>query len=355
MLLTTTAQVAELCNDILSSANLVALDTEFERRNTYYPILSLVQIATEDSRVYAVDCLAAKDISPIKQLLLAPQLIKIVHAGMQDFEIFRQLFSTSVENIFDTQVATFFNGAEQQLSYSSLVASYFNINIDKSLQYSDWLRRPLAANKLSYALTDVQYLIPLYQRLREELQHKYPWAKAESTLQNNSSAEENALEKTFKKLKPYCNTEQIACYYLLAQYRDSIAKRRNVIKKHALRDELLYEMAKKRELSPSARRALAAPDAEILHNILQNKQLIMQTIADTKAIDMLNRNIDPALFENAMELLKTIAQQAGISHNLLNNKSELRRYLNNKDSNLTTSWRKELIGDKLAKLLHGSV
>lgn len=45
-----TEQLIDLCNDIIENTNIIAIDTEFMRKNTYYPILCLIQVGYYDKK-----------------------------------------------------------------------------------------------------------------------------------------------------------------------------------------------------------------------------------------------------------------------------------------------------------------
>ena len=55
----------------------LAIDTEFIRDNTYYPILCLVQIASKDFAA-AIDPLSEIDMNPIWDLLSNEKILKIL-------------------------------------------------------------------------------------------------------------------------------------------------------------------------------------------------------------------------------------------------------------------------------------
>ncbi len=64
MLITKSADVADFCDEV-SKAEYVAVDTEFVREKTYWPILCLIQVATRDEAV-AIDPLAnGLDLEPL--------------------------------------------------------------------------------------------------------------------------------------------------------------------------------------------------------------------------------------------------------------------------------------------------
>src|SRR5947209_16601183 len=80
----------------------VAVDTEFMRERTYWPILCLVQVAGPDEAV-AIDPLApGLDLMPLLELVADPAVLKVFHAGRQDLEIFFQLSGKVPHPIFDT-------------------------------------------------------------------------------------------------------------------------------------------------------------------------------------------------------------------------------------------------------------
>ena len=54
----------------------LAIDTEFIRENTYYPILCLIQVASENSSAI-IDPLSDIDMSPIWELLFNKNILKV--------------------------------------------------------------------------------------------------------------------------------------------------------------------------------------------------------------------------------------------------------------------------------------
>ena len=131
----------------------LAIDTEFIRDNTYYPILCLVQIAGEDFAA-AIDPLSGIDMKPIWDLLSNENILKVFHSGRQDIEIFFNLTGKIPKPIYDTQIASMFCGMGDQVGYERLVDKFLGLSINKENQFTNWLQRPLTKCQLDYAISD---------------------------------------------------------------------------------------------------------------------------------------------------------------------------------------------------------
>src|SRR5881396_2680331 len=99
----------------------VAVDTEFMRERTYWPILCVVQVAGPEEAV-AIDALAPEiDLAPLLALMSDAAILKVFHAARQDLEIFFQLAGQVPHPVFDTQVAAMVCGFGDSVSYETLV------------------------------------------------------------------------------------------------------------------------------------------------------------------------------------------------------------------------------------------
>src|SRR5947207_12617980 len=104
-----------------TGAGFVAVDTEFMRERTYWPILCLVQVAGPAEAV-AVDALAPGiDLTPLLGLMADRSTLKVFHAARQDIEIFFNLAGTVPAPLFDTQIAAMVCGFGDAASYETLV------------------------------------------------------------------------------------------------------------------------------------------------------------------------------------------------------------------------------------------
>ena len=146
----------------------IGLDTEFLRERTYRAQLCLVQLATP-AEALCVDPLALGDLAPLAQVLTADRVVKVMHASRQDLEVLLPIAGLT-RPVFDTQIAASLTGLPAQVGYADAVRRFLGRQLDKSHTRTDWSRRPLSAEQLEYALDDVRYLLPLAERLQEELE-----------------------------------------------------------------------------------------------------------------------------------------------------------------------------------------
>ena len=171
----------------LEKSNLLGIDTEFIREKTYYPILSLIQLAVNNN-VFIFDCVKKnKNLKILREILNDDKYVKIFHDSEQDIEIINDFFNIDLKNYFDTQLANAFIDTELNISYKNLVSRYLDINIDKEQQTSNWLRRPLNKNQIKYAANDVIYLEQIYTKILSKLKNdnKYDWLIEEQKKNQN--------------------------------------------------------------------------------------------------------------------------------------------------------------------------
>ena len=66
--------------DILSSEKILGLDTEFDWRNTYHPILSLLQIESSKD-ILLIDCIKCTRLKFLKPILENSSVLKVFHSS----------------------------------------------------------------------------------------------------------------------------------------------------------------------------------------------------------------------------------------------------------------------------------
>src|SRR5690606_30471169 len=150
-----------------AQAPLLALDTEFVRETTFYPIPGLLQLGIQGAQ-FLIDPLTIDDWAPL-QSLFAVAIPKVLDACGEDLEVFERLLGCLPQPLFDTQVGAALAGCGYGLGYQALVAQLLEIHVDKEHTRSNWVARPLSAEQCRYASLDVAYLPQMFERISERL------------------------------------------------------------------------------------------------------------------------------------------------------------------------------------------
>ena len=250
-------KLAEFCG-VIEAADYCAIDTEFVREKTYYPVLALIQIATEQ-HMACIDPLAFDDFEPFKALLQKPGLIKVFHSSRQDLEILFQSYNQIPTPVFDTQFAAAVLGYNHQISYADLVQNVTEVHLEKKYTRANWIHRPLTEGELDYAMDDVRYLMPVYRHLKSELELKKRDVWIEKELQMMSAESNYKLDtsKLWKKLKGVQKLKgiQLQIASLLCEWREQLAQKKNLPKRWVVKDKLIIDIAR---LKPSSALELAS-------------------------------------------------------------------------------------------------
>lgn len=255
------SSLTKLCSQLQGCAWL-AVDTEFERVNTYYPELCLVQVCG-NGIVGLIDALAITDPEPLYALLYDPSITKVFHAARQDFEIFFHLKGRLPAPLFDTQIAASLRGYDRHIGYANLVKDVLDIALPKSQSFSDWKRRPLSPEQLRYAADDVIYLGRLYELLLGKLieSGQLPQLKEQCLALNRPELYEPDPESMWRKIRirevNNFSEQSLAVFKRLAAWRELTARRENRPRKWIVKDTTLVAIA--REL-PADRDALSRMD-----------------------------------------------------------------------------------------------
>ena len=147
----------------------LALDTEFERVTTFYPIPGLVQLGLGQSYCL-VDPAVAEASAVFRRVLQDPEVPKILYAMSEDLELFRHWLALEPRGLLDLQVGAALAGAGFSVGYARLVETLFGEALDKSVTRSDWISRPLSEQQERYALDDIRFLLPLYEWVMQNLE-----------------------------------------------------------------------------------------------------------------------------------------------------------------------------------------
>ena len=244
--LITTSSALKEAIAALSTADFVAIDTEFMRESTYYPQLCLVQLCA-GKHAFCVDPLAdGLDLTPLFDLLSNAAITKVFHAGRQDLEIFVHLTGTVPAPVYDTQIAAMVCGLGDQVGYDKLVAHYKHLQIDKSSRFTNWSQRPLSDRQIHYALDDVIHLAEIYPRIRDDLtaNGRDEWVRSELAGLGDIQLYKTDPDSAYKRIKARnSKPAQVNRLAQLTSWREREAQRRDVPRGRILRDDTLIDLA----------------------------------------------------------------------------------------------------------------
>jgi len=267
MLITDSDALADFISS-LDGAPYVAVDTEFVREKTYYPLLCLVQVAYKD-KVAAIDTLVdGLDLRPLGELLANPEVVKVFHAAPQDLEIFLHETGALPTPVFDTQIAAGVTGHGEQPGYAKLVESMLGIQVDKASQSTDWSRRPLTDRQLDYALSDVTHLCDVYEQLTAELaaSGRSDWIAEDLAGLMDEARYRTDPDLAYKRIKVRRpKAKMLAVLRELGRWREEQAVRRDLPRRWVVKDEPLLEIAQQLPKDAKALERVRGLSAKMAH------------------------------------------------------------------------------------------
>lgn len=238
------AELAEHCK-YWNTLAFIALDTEFIRVDTFYPIAGLLQVSDGEC-TYLLDPLLIADWQPLAQILSNQQVVKVLHACSEDLEVFSRLIGVLPAPMFDTQVAAGYLNIGFSMGYSRLVQHVLDIELPKGETRSDWLQRPLTELQVLYAAQDTEYLVDVYRALEEQLtEQKYAWVLEDGAFLVAAYAEETDPYELWRgiKLAWKLAPQQLSVLRELSAWREQQARLRDVPRNRIVRESTLWALA----------------------------------------------------------------------------------------------------------------
>jgi ribonuclease D len=366
-LITTTEALAGLCSR-LAAHDFVAVDTEFMRESTFWPILCLIQLAGPDEEAVVDPMADGIDLAPFFTLMADRSVTKVFHAARQDVEIIYIKAKIVPVPLFDSQVAAMVCGFGESISYVNLVKQLVGADIDKTSRFTDWSRRPLSTKQLDYALGDVTHLRGVYAKLKAELEtsERAHWLEEEMSTLLDPGSYMTQPEDAWKRLKLKVRGRKgLAVLMELAAWRERLAHAQDVPRARILRDDALYDIANHaptetaklselRTLSDGfARSGRAKEIVEAVKTGLARDFKTLPSVDQTPPVppDKL------ALVELLRVLLKACAARNRVAPRLIADAEELERLATERDPDLAVlkGWRRELFGEDALRLKRGEL
>ncbi len=359
--------LAEVCQRARQVPAL-ALDTEFVRTRTYYPRLGLLQMFDGES-VSLIDPLTINNWTPFRELLLDQQVTKFLHAGSEDLEVFLNEYGVLPQPLIDTQILAAFSGRAMSCGFATLVESFTGIALDKSESRTDWMARPLTVRQCQYAAADVFYLLPIAHKLMDEtaaagqmdaaLDECRLLCQRRSRVADPQEAWRDITNAS--QLRP----RQLAALKLLAAWRLTLAREKDMAINFVVREENLWKVARYLPGSLGELEHLGVPGQEIRFH----GKALLAMVAEANAlpddalpqplVNLIDYPQYKQIFKAIKGLVVTAAERSGISQELLASRRQINQLLSwhwklksSPDKpELIDGWRGALLSDGINQIL----
>ncbi|MEO8973567.1 MAG: HEAT repeat domain-containing protein [Ktedonobacteraceae bacterium] len=163
---------------VLAQASVVAVDAEFTQVRSRTQVdtatssqrLALLQLAVEHE-CFVVDALRLHDLSPLKEVVENPAIVILLHGAGADLRVMGDR-DLNVLHYYDLEAASRSIFGQHESSLAAMLQRALHVRLDKSLQRTDWSRRPLPPAMVAYAARDAEMTLALYHWLAKH----YDWA-----------------------------------------------------------------------------------------------------------------------------------------------------------------------------------
>ncbi|TWT90465.1 Ribonuclease D [Pseudobythopirellula maris] len=365
----TPAELADYC-ERLKDCDRIGFDTEFVSEDTFRPQLCLVQVVSKEGMA-VIDPLDVPDLTPFWRVLSEGSHVTIAHAAREEINFCLQAVDKPPVNLFDTQIAAAFCGTEYPAAYASVVTKHLKIRVQKGEQRTDWRRRPLSNDQINYALEDVRHLFPLHDKImgRLEKRGRAEWL-AEETESFVHEVTEARTRERWRKVSGVGNLppRSLAIVREVWRWRQQEAERRDLPPKRVLRDDLIVELAKKKDSRVEKLRAirgmqhgqLKRSTEDIAHAVQLGLDADLDGITGPRRkppppqLNLLGQFLAPAI--------TSLCRRADVAASLACTATDLRTLISDRlgysskhddPPSLASGWRAELVGNLINDLLAG--
>ncbi len=355
-------QVVDACRGVTA----IALDTEFARFNTYYPIVGLIQIYT-GKQCFLIDPVAAEDITPLIEVLTDPNVTKVLHAGSEDMEVFQYALGVVPVPVYDTQLASAVLGVGFSIGYQALVEHYLDISLPKDQTRSDWLARPLSKDQLDYAALDVIHLLQVYEKQLQQLTatEKLAWVISESAHLGQDIPTVAAPEEAYLKFKGLwqLNRRQLNLLKVLCAWREVTARKENVPRNRVVDQKVLINIVRDgcdsrqgyKEAGMSPRQVRRFADEMMF---LQSEAKLVPEDECPEKVERTDAPVNNKKMKMLRQVVEKTAKSIAVAPELLVKRRHLEKLIRSEDASgryhlpeELCGWREHVIGDVLIEAL----
>lgn len=370
----------------LRTQSLVAVDTESDSLYRYTPRVCLIQIstyrpgssasATESIDIagivdYLVDPLKLQTLDALGEVLNDPAVEVILHAAENDILLLNRDFGFEITNVFDTQLAARILG-RNGVGLAAMLEEEFGVISDKSMQRTDWGRRPLSPQQMTYAQLDTHYLPALRRRQIEQLiaQSRLREAQEAFELLTQIRYSEPTESRSFWSMKGTreVEREQTGMLEELWLWREQTAQRLERPPFKVVNDRVLIELTQNppsslRELSQISGLSSLQVDrygTEILRAVARGKERPLPELpmSAPRPETLLNRH-DLRIFQSLRQWRSATSEARGVDPDIVFSNDLLLQIVECKPSTIEDlsaipaigAWKAETYGPSILQLL----
>ncbi len=361
-------ELEAFCRD-LAGQPWCALDTEFIAENAYLPQLCLIQVAVPDQLVL-IDAWRIRDLAHFWQVMAQPTPQTIVHGGRVEAEFCYRSANRVPEGWIDVQVAAGFVGYEFPAGYGTLVQRALGIQLTKHETRSNWRQRPLTAEQIEYALEDIRYLYPLWQRIEEQLEKadRKKWFLEEIQDQLEELLGNVECPRWWRLSgRNVLDRQGLAILRSLWFWREEEARRTNRPPKQILRDDLLVELARRKTADPKRIAAIRGLGQKQFGRYLHAVSLCIKQALELREEKwpLVPRSheashVSPVLAQLLFAALANLCRQKNLAPGLVGSPSDVRDWLawrvfqlREEPPKLARGWRAQIVGTLFDELITG--
>lgn len=369
-LIENTKDLEKACK-ILSKQKTIAIDCEFIREKTYYPIPCLIQVGYEDG-TFLIDPIAPDlDFKSFFALMRNKKITKVFHSGRQDIEILYNLSGEVPVCVFDTQIAAQACGLGESVSYENLVRVYCGVELDKSCRLTNWQLRPLSNEQLEYASGDVKHLIECYKKISQYLKenNRESWILDDLKDLVDISHYKINPEDAWQRIRHNNHSMSfLNALKVLAKWREERAIKHNISRQSLIKDDILINIA-----------TIFPKDLDDMKKVRGMRSDLLKSVLITEILEVLNElsengfdkslkrkdkekevSLPPSqqsLYEILKLLLKIKSNEYGVVSHLITSEKNLREFIKNPNQKniILKDWRFEVFGKTAQEFRDGKL
>ena len=319
----------------------------------------MLQLATP-SRVSVVDATVV-DVRPFRRVLEGPGVM-IAHAGEQDLAVLNRSVGAIPGRMLDTQVAAGFLGYGSP-SLAKLVSELLGVRLEKGARMTDWFKRPLTPEQISYAAADVVHLHELRSVIEERLNALGRLAWAHEECERRRRVREPDVDAAWWRVKGarQLRGRSRGVAQEVAAWRERRAMAEDKPARRVLGDEVVLMLAERPPTSaddmprtrlPDLRRLSPAVVEELVEAVARGRDLPRSALRLPPEIDL------PSHLQPLATLLTAwVSQQSrelSIDATLIATRADVEAFLRRVPGNpLEDGWRAELVGESAGRIVAG--